>query len=114
MWIELDKNYTNMLSQNNNYINFTELSRQMLLTSMFCKRNQEFILAMREVEKINEILPTLVLSSEIERMMLRRIELSDFIGKQTTPPEYFPYSLEEIISYIERIEQQQKMLNIPY
>ena len=48
MWIELDKNYRAMLSQNKNYVNFAELSLQMLLTSMFCKRNQEFILANHE------------------------------------------------------------------
>lgn len=114
MWIELDKNYTNMLSQNTNYFNFTELSRQMLLTSMFCKKQEEFIFAMREVERINQVLPTIVLTSEIERMTLRRNELSDFIGKQITPPEYFPYTLEEIISYIEKIEQQQRTIGIPY
>jgi hypothetical protein len=113
-WIKLEKDYTRMLLTHKDYFNFPELNRQMFLTSLFCKKQQEMILAMREVEQINNLLPALTSFSDIEKMTMRRIELSDLLSSSITPPEYFPYSLEEIISYVDRIELHQKLLNIPF
>jgi hypothetical protein len=114
MWIELERNYRSKLIDNKDYFNFEELNRQILLTSLYCQKNQEMILAMREVEKINSLLPTLNSISEIEKTIFRRIALSDMIHFHTTVNFYFPYSIEEIFSYVEKIEIHQKMLNISY
>lgn len=114
MWIELDRKYTSTLILNKDYFNFEELKQQMLLTSLYFQKNQEMILAMRAVEQINQILPTLTCSSEIEQTVMRRTTLSDLIHFHTTTNDYFPYSIEEIFSYIEKIELHQKFLNIPY
>jgi hypothetical protein len=114
MWIELDKNYTAQLLLDKNYFNLSELNRQMFLTSLFCKQQQEMLLAMREVEQINTILPTLTSITDIEKTVSRRIVLSDLISFYTTPLENFPYSIEEIFLYVDKIELHQKMLNIPF
>jgi hypothetical protein len=114
MWIELERNYALSLVANKDYFNFSELNRQMLLTLLFCKQQQEMILSMREVEQINNLLPTITCASKIEKMVMRRIELSDLILAHITPPDYFPYSLDEILSYIDKIELHQKMLNVPF
>jgi len=114
LWIELEKSYTTMLIKNANYMNFLELNKQMLLTSMFLTKNKEMISAIREVEDINSLLLIIFSPLESEKLLLRRNELSDLIMSHITPPEYFPYSFEEILLYIEKIENHQKLLNIPY
>jgi hypothetical protein len=114
MWIELDRKYTSALILNKDYFNYEELKQQMLLTSLYLQKNQEMILAMREVEQINQLLPSLTSASEIEQTILRRTTLSDLIHFHTTVNDYFPYSIEEIFSYVEKIELHQKFLNIPY
>jgi hypothetical protein len=114
LWIELEKNYTAMLHINLNYMNHIELNRQMLLTSMFLTKQKEFLNSMNEVEEINGLLATAISPSDIEKLIIRRSQLSDFITYHITPPEYFPYSIDEIISYIEKIENHQKLLHIPY
>ena len=86
----------------------------MLLTSLFCKQQEEMFIAMREVEQINAILPTLTFISDIEKMVMKRIALSDLILFYITPMENFPYSIDEIFSYVDKIELHQKMLNIPF
>lgn len=114
MWIELDRKYTSALILNKDYFNHEELKQQMLLTSLYMQKNQEMILAMRAVEQINQLLPSLTNASEIEQTILRRTALSDLINFHTTVNDYFPYSIEEIFSYVEKIELHQKFLNIPY
>jgi hypothetical protein len=114
MWIELEKNYATQLLLDKDYFNFAELNRQMFLTSLFCKQQQEMLLAMREVEQINNILPTLTSIKDINETVSRRIALSNLISFYTTPLENFPYSIEEVFSYVDRIELHQKMLNIPF
>jgi hypothetical protein len=114
MWIELEKNYTSKLLLDKDYFNLSELNRQMFLTSLFCKQQQEMLLAMREVEQINNLLPTLTSIKDINNAVARRIALSDLISFYTTPLENFPYSIDEVFSYVDRIELHQKMLNIPF
>jgi hypothetical protein len=113
-WIELDKEYTFALSLNPNYINIQELNRQMFLTLLFSQKNQEFIFSMRKVDELNNLIPTLTSLKEIEEITIQKEKIGDLIMFHITPPDYFPHSLEEMIVYIEKIENHQKMLNIPF
>jgi hypothetical protein len=93
-----------MLNLQPNYCNFFELNRQLILINEFAKKTEEFNFAAKEQQDINQFLPSVTDAKDIHRLIIRRMELLDIIEFHNKIPDNFPYTIQEMLEYIDYIE----------
>jgi hypothetical protein len=103
-FIAVDKFYKQMMNLQVNYCNVFELNRQLVLLKEFAKKTEEFNFAAKEHQDINQFLPTVTDAKEIHRLIIRRMELLDIIEFHTKIPDNFPYTIQEMLEYIDYAE----------
>ena len=108
--ITVDKFYKQMMNLHPNYCNIFELNRQLVLMNAFSKKTEEFNFAMKEHQDVNRILPTLTDARDVHRFIIRRMELLDIIEFHNKIPDNFPYTLQEMLDYIDYIDVGQKII----
>lgn len=111
-FITIDKFYKQILILQPNYCNVFELNKQLFLVKEFSKKTEELNLALKEYHYINQFLPTVIEAKEVHRLIIRRMELLDIIELHNKIPDNFPYTLQEMLEYIDYTEYIHKNVSL--
>jgi hypothetical protein len=108
LWIQNEQKYLYNLHLNMNYYNEDELLNQRMIARMFNKKQTEYFFAIKELEVTELKIKSCINLQELEQLLIQKNNLVETINFHIRIPSSLKYSWEEILTYIDNIENFSK------
>ena len=108
LWIESEQNYLYNLHLNRNYYNENELLNQRMIARIFNKKQTEYFFAIKELDITELKIKSCINLQELEQLLIQRNKLTETINFHIRIPFSLKSSWEEILFYIDKIEDFNK------
>lgn len=108
LWIQNEQTYIYNLHLNRNFYNEDELLNQRIIAKLFNRKQTEYFFAIKELEIIELKIKSCINLQELEQLILQRDNLMKIINFHIRIPSSLKCSLEEILFYIDKIEDFSK------
>jgi hypothetical protein len=108
LWIQNEQSYLYNLHLNRNYYNEDELLNQRMIARLFNRKQTEYFFAIKELEIVELKIKTYINLQELEQLLIQKNNFNKIINFHIRIPSSLKYSLEEILIYIDNIEDFSK------
>jgi hypothetical protein len=108
LWIQNEQNYLYNLHLNRNYYNENELLNQRMIARIFNKKQTEYFFAIKELDITELKIKSCINLQELEQLLIQRNKLTETINFHIRIPFTLKSSWEEILFYIDKIEDFNK------
>ena len=108
LWIQNEQSYLCNLHLNRNYYNEEELLNQRMIARLFNKKQTEYFFAIKELEIVELKIKTCINLQELEQLLIQKNNFIKIINFHIRIPSSLKCSLEEILTYIDNIEDFSK------
>lgn len=108
LWIQNEKNYLYNLHLYKNYYNEDELLNQRMLAKLFNRKQTEYFFTIKELEIVELKIKSCINLQELEQLLLQKNIFMKIINFHIRIPFTLKSSWEEILFYIDKIEDFNK------